>query len=97
MALQMIPANDFCLHHHIEVSFLHSLHDYGFITIITTEDDVYLEAEQLELIEKLVRLHFDLHINLEGIDVVQHLLEKMEQLQAEMRQLKNKLQLYESE
>ena len=91
----LIPAKDFCSHHHIEVSFIHSLHDYGLIDITTTGEDCYLQAEQLDDLEKMVRLYYDLHINLEGIDVIRHLLQRMEELQREMNELKNKLRVFE--
>jgi len=42
-----------------------------------------------------MRLHFDLHINLEGLDAVYHLLQRVENLQSEITSLNNKLRLYE--
>ena len=97
MAPQLISANDFCIHHQIEISFLHSLSDYGLIEITPVENEIYLHPEDVMRVEKLVRLHYDLHINLEGVDAIHHLLEQMENLQEEMLRLKNRLRLYESE
>lgn len=92
---QMIPANEFCLHHQIEVSFLHSLHDYGLIEITTVEQTTFVSPEQLDTIEKMIRLHYDLHINLEGIDAITHLLQQIDDMKTEISELNNRLHLYE--
>ena len=92
----LIPANEFCLHHNIEVSFINSLHEYGLIECTIINDDSFIQTAQLSDVEKLIRLHQELEINLEGIDAIIHLLKKMESMQHEMVSLKNKLRLYEA-
>jgi hypothetical protein len=87
----LIPANDFCRHHHIEVNFLQSLNEYGLITITSMEESLYLDADELCEIEKMMRLHYDLNINFEGIDAITQLLKRMENLQHEMLQLRARL------
>ena len=93
----LISAKAFCTHHHIEVSFIHSLHDIGLIDVTSAEEDYLLPQEQLEALEKMVRLHYDLNINLEGIDAIYHLLQRVEDMQREMSSLRNRLRLYENE
>ena len=92
----LIPANEFCLHHNIEVSFINSLQDYGLIECIIIDDNPFIAASQLTELEKLLRFHYDLDINLEGIDVIIHLLNRLESMQEEMAVLKNRLRLYET-
>jgi MerR HTH family regulatory protein len=92
----LIPANEFCVHHNIEVSFIHNLQDYGLIEMTTVEGTGFIDEDQLEEIEKMVRLHYELQINFEGIDAVKHLLEQLQSIQKEMTALRNRLQLYES-
>ncbi|MDX1760458.1 MAG: chaperone modulator CbpM, partial [Arenibacter algicola] len=58
------------------------------------EDTHYLPIQQLPKAEKILRLHSDLDINLEGIAVITRLLKRMEKMQNEITQLKNKLDLY---
>ena len=43
----------------------------------------------------MIRLHYDLDINLEGIETIFHLLERIETLQHEMHELRKKIGLYE--
>lgn len=92
----LIPANEFCMHHNIEFSFIDSLQRYGLIEITTVEGAGFFEEEQLAEIEKMVRLHYDLQINYEGLDAVKHLLDQMQSMQKEMNGLRNRLRLYES-
>ena len=91
---ELIPAADFCTHHQIEVSFLHSLQDYGLVEMTTVEHNVYLHPEQLSALEKFIRLHYDLHVNLEGLDVIHHMLSRVEDLQREIGALRNRLRFY---
>lgn len=86
-----VSANAFCTHHHIEIAFIHSLHDFGLIDATPADNDVLLPQEQLEALERMVRLHYDLQINLEGIDAIYHLLDKMENMQRELSFLRHQL------
>src|SRR5687767_4682890 len=92
----LIPANEFCLHHNIEVSFINSLEEYGLVECTIIDDAPFVTVTQITELEKFIRLHYELDINLEGIDAVIHLLKKMESMQNEMTILKNRLRLYEA-
>lgn len=91
----LIPASEFCLHHNIEISFLQSLQEYGLIDIVTIEQGSFVDSNCLSELEKMVRLHYDLEINMEGIDAITHLLKKLQTMQDEISVLKNKLRVYE--
>ncbi|EJL63527.1 chaperone modulator CbpM [Flavobacterium sp. CF136] len=91
----LIQIREFCLYHEIENTFITELHNYGLIKIIIQEEDEYLEPEQLPAVEKMIRLHYDLKINLEGIDAIAHLLNRIELLQQNLIASQNKLRLYE--
>ena len=91
----LIPATEFCTHHRIEVSLLHSLHEYGLVEIERRDEEIFIPANQLGELEKLLRLHSELDINLEGLDVIHHLLDKMNQMHNELTSIKNRLQFYE--
>jgi len=93
---ELIPVYHFCVTHEIEVSFIESLQQYGLVEIITVESKPYLKENQLQEVEKMMRLHYDLDINLEGIEAISHLLEKLRTMEARNRQLQNRLNLYET-
>lgn len=92
----LISANEFCLHHNIEVSFMDSLKEYGLVEFTVIDEASFVTLKQLSELEKLIRLHYDLDINLEGIDAIIHLLKKMQTMQDEIAILRNRLRLYET-
>jgi len=85
----LIPAKDFCTYHNIEYSFISSLQDSGLISVTSVEQSTYIPSDELQKLEKFVRLHYDLDINVEGIETINHLLEKIEELQKQILQLRN--------
>ncbi len=92
----LIPADEFCAIHNIEISFIHSLQETGLIEITTIEETGYIHTSQLQELEKIVRLYYELDINLEGIDTINHLLQRINDMQDEITALRNRLRLYET-
>ncbi|MCC8360135.1 MULTISPECIES: chaperone modulator CbpM [Salinimicrobium] len=86
---------EFCNWHQLEVSFIHTLREHDLIQTVVIEEDEYIEQEKLQDLERIMRLHYDLEINLEGIDAINHLLDRVSQLQQEVRILQNKLRRFE--
>jgi chaperone modulatory protein CbpM len=91
----LISADEFCTFHNIEYSFMRNLQEFGMIEIVSSQQGNYIPENQLEKIERILRLHHDLEINLEGIDAITHLLQRVDQMQSEIIRLQNKLRLYE--
>ncbi len=94
MEQEYILITDFCMSHNIETHFVTELYEYGLVDIVVKEDVQYIPIQQLPKAEKILRLHTDLDINLEGIAVITQLLNQMEKMQDEITQLKNKLDLF---
>jgi len=92
---EMIPASEFCVHHHIEPSFLNALNDSGLLEITIVEEKIFVPADQLSQLEKLVRLYYEMDINLEGIETITHLLQRMHAMQQQIVKLSNRLSRYE--
>jgi len=88
----LMPADEFCVHYNAEFSFVHSLHEYGLIKIITIENNSFIEKSQLQELEKLVRFHYEMDINLEGIQAITHLLQRINEMQSEISKLRNQLE-----
>ena len=88
---ELIPVKDFCLHHNIEYSFIDSLHNSGLISITSVRKAVYIHPDEIHKLEKFIRLRYDLDINIEGIETINYLLERMEQMQRELVSLRNRL------
>lgn len=90
----LISISQFCKHHNIPISFLKSLNEFELVEIITTKEELYIQTTQISSVEKLIRLHYELDINIEGIQVVHNLLKQVESLQKEIVDLNNRLSFY---
>jgi hypothetical protein len=91
----LISLDVFCTSHDIEISFISSLHDAGLIEVTTIEEAGFLDLEQLQQLERYIRFYYELNINLEGIDAIKHLLNRVNAQQQEITALRNRLRLYE--
>ena len=94
---EMISANEFCTYHNIELSFITSLKDSGLINISTVEEKIFVSESELAKVEKLVRLYYEMDINLEGIETITYLLQRLNEMQEQVVQLNNRLRMYENE
>jgi len=92
----LIAVDEFCANHNIEISFISSLQQTGLIEITTIKETGFIDASQLQQLEKFIRLYYELDINLEGIETIIHLLKRITSLQNEIIVLKNRLRLYET-
>ena len=92
----LIPIPVLCAHYEVELSFFTNLSDMGLLEIKTIETSQYIDSDAVYEIEKMVRMHQELDVNMEGIDIVFNLLQKIDALQNELTALKNRLRLYES-
>lgn len=90
----LVLITKFCLHHDVEPSFISSLHQFGLINVKQQGEKLYLYIEEISEVEKMVRLHHELGINLEGIDVINNLLKQIIELQHELQQARNRLNTF---
>ena len=93
----LISVQTLCVHYDIEISFIDDLHHIGLLQLHIVEEHQFVDQDQIGDLEKIIRLHKDLNLNLEGIDVVFHLLQKERSLKGEIMALRNRLSLYESQ
>jgi chaperone modulatory protein CbpM len=91
----LISTDEFCALYNVEYSFVSSLQQSGLIEIQTLEERRFIPTSQLVELEKYVRLHDELDINLEGIEAINHLLQRIRTMQDEIESLKTRLRLYE--
>lgn len=94
---KLIPANTLCQYYNIQISFIQRLNEEGLITIIKQEENEFIETDELPEVERMIRLHHDLDLNPEGIEVIGHLLERMQQMENELLSLRNRLRFFEGE
>ena len=92
----LISTEEFCSHYQVEYSFINSLDEYGLIEIKRINETAFIDTDKLTELEKLVRLHYDLEINLEGIEAITFLLNRVKEMQNEIVLLRHRLSLYEN-
>ena len=91
---QLISVKELCTYHNIEIEFIQSLHEHGLIELTSVEEQTVISYAQLGEVEKMIRLHYDLDVNIEGLDVIRHLLLRLEEAQGKISELSNKLKFY---
>ncbi|WP_372744722.1 chaperone modulator CbpM [Lutibacter sp.] len=92
----LIPINTLSTQYNVEISFFSSLYEFELIEIITIEQVQYIRVDKINDLEKIIRIHNELGVNMEGIDVVLNMLTKIQKLENELNTVKNRLGLYES-
>ena len=93
----MILLDEFCASHDVEISFIQLLEKNGLLEIIIINQSLCIPASELPRLEQIMRLHQELNINPEGIDAINNLLQRIEDMQNEIIGLRNKLSFYEEE
>ena len=92
---QLILVDTFCVWHNVAVPFVNTLHEHGLIDITIKDEKAFISENNLKQVERLIRLHNDLEINLEGVEAITYLLEKLKHQQEEITALQNRLSFYE--
>lgn len=95
MKNNLIAITTLCSYYEVEYAFIDALHQTGLIQVVIIEQDQFIHQDEIGSLEKMIRLHHELNVNIEGIDVVFNLLEKEKALRAELKALKNRLEIYE--
>ncbi len=92
---ELILIEKLCIHYQIEYSFFDALENIGLIKIETVDQNKCINQDKIGDLEKMIRLHTELNVNVEGIDIVFNLLKREMALTEEIKALKNRLSLYE--
>ncbi len=95
MEVRYISITQICEGHQIEPQFIHRLHREGLVEIQKVNDQEVLTEEQVIAVEKMIRMHYQLEINIQGIEAISHLLGQIQDLQGEIQSLRNRLKRFE--
>lgn len=91
----LTEANVFCGYHEIEYAFVQDLAEAGLVDITVINQTNYISQNQLPDLERMIRLHQELSINVAGIEAITHLLQRLQDTRQEVQVLKNRLRIYE--
>ena len=84
---EKISREDVVKHYNIEVHFLDSLEEFGLLKTVEENHVKYIYYEELPNLERFANWHYDLDVNVPGLEIIHNLLNKMEILLAENRNL----------
>lgn len=93
---EMIRIDLICSCYNVEPAFIDAVLDHGLIEVTTVNEVRFVDSGQISDLEKIIRLHYDLDINLEGIETITHLLHRMRELREELNMLQNRLRFFEN-
>lgn len=96
MQPELIKITEYCINYNIEPEFIISLEESGIILLTLIDNDKFIHEDQFGEVERYIHLHYDLHINIEGIDAIRHLLARVNDMQHEIDRLKTRLHLHEN-
>ncbi len=77
--------------YNIEIRFFDELEEYGLISIEQEDNTKYLIYDELDSFERFANWHYDLDVNLPGLDILNEMMKKLEMLQQENRRLLHRI------
>lgn len=93
MNTELIIIQEYCRQSRIEPDFVIQLESEGLIEITVIEGESYINTSQLRSLEQYASWYYDLSVNVEGIDIIKNLLDRMDDMQSEISRLKEMLRL----
>lgn len=78
-------------YYQVDRGFFSSLEEYGLLRIVDVENTPCIAPDSLAEVERMIRLHYELDINMPGIDAISHLLRRLEEKEQEINRLRNRL------
>jgi len=86
----LIATTEICTYHEVEYGFINSLNEAGLLDFEVIDQTTFITVDDLQKLEKMIRMHHELEINVAGIEAIMHLLQRVEQMQEELRTLRNR-------
>lgn len=95
MKTSIIKITEYCNYCQADLDFVDSLEKVGLIETSVIKGERFIHEDQLPDLDRYANWHYEMDINIEGIDALRNAVEKMHQLQSEISYLKEKLRIYE--
>jgi type I restriction-modification system DNA methylase subunit len=85
----------YCKQTQTPLEFIDDLFEFDMIEVQRIDNKSYVQPHHIVEIERIYRLRNDLGINMEGIDTLNHMIEKVKRLEQELKMLRDRLTIYE--
>ncbi len=80
-----ISVVQFSQYHQIEPQFVIDLYQNGLVVLQKRDQEYFIEENDLSNLERYIKFHYELGVNLEGLEVINHLLNQIERLQKQIK------------
>lgn len=80
MMKERISKEDIIRLYNIEITFFNELESNGLITTEVINNTTYLHYDQLSNFERFTNWHYDLEVNIAGLEIIHRLLQQIEEL-----------------
>ncbi len=80
-----ISVVQFSQYHQIEPQFVIDLYQNGLVILQKRDQEYFIEENDLSNLERYIKFHYELGVNLEGLEVINHLLNQIERLQKQIK------------
>jgi hypothetical protein len=97
MTKQLLKINDICELYDVEFDFIDKIIENELIPTVENDSELFIEENELPVLEKIINLHYDLGVNIEGIEVILNLLEKIDELNEEITRLNRIVKYFDQE
>lgn len=93
MENELILLSEYLENTHADLEFILLLEEEGLIETHEYNKSKFLHSSQLGDLERFVHLHYDLSVNIEGIDIINNLLNEMQAIRDELNALRRQINL----
>lgn len=93
MENRIIFIKDYCDSYGIEENFIEQLKEFELIEIKSKDHLEYVFEDQVNDLDKFRRLFYDMEVNMEGIDIIQQLLLRLEERTKLINELQSQLNI----
>ncbi len=91
----IISIERICSAYKVPNEFIDELIEFELIDAFDIDRQRFVSESVLPDIEKMINMRYELNINMEGISVIHNLLQRIEEMDEEIRMLRNRLRRYE--
>ena len=94
-SIKYITIEEFADFHQVTITLVREFAEFGLIEISQIETKPCIVTKNLDKCESVIRLHRDLSVNKEGIEIILDMRERHTEMQKELMLLKHKIKKHE--
>jgi hypothetical protein len=95
--MNYIAIEEFCTHHGIQVTLIREFADFGLVHLQEQEKKAFVPEAEIEKLERMIRLHEELGINKEGLEIILNMRDQLVSLNSELETIRYQLRQLEAE